>query len=416
MRRKVFSISLLIIALLASAWSAMPSAQKSISVQPKLDQDSPCARADTMLVGRSADLAIKHRINDLCDFKIRMDQIPSNVSDFDREFIKDSITSNTLEIQSIQIALKGATNEEWRGQLQMMLLMHTSDLQQAIAVAKKIGVDTTPDLTHASVYPQTPDYDLGIREENLVEKYLDPLTAALPGGGTVTPTGVPTDTGTVTAVPSETATATSTGIVTAMPSVTATSMATETGTATTTSVPTDTATSAMTSVPTDTETMTSTPTDTATMPSTTTETATATSTGTVTVMPSETMTTVASETATAVAAETMTAVSSETPTPMMTETATVTATSGPTVGTAFDILSLNILEDEHTSDIQSELAAERLVVNVELKAFAKHLADVTELHILFMNDLKHRMVDNYTPLPPELQADYQSPRRLDVNK
>lgn len=404
MRRKVFSISLLIIALLASAWSTLPSANKAISVQPKLDQDSPCARADTMLVGRSADLSIKHRINDICDFKIRMDQIPSNVSDFDKEFIKDSITSNTLELQLLQIALSGATNEEWRGQIQMMILMHTSDLQQAIAVAKKIGVDTTSDLTNASVYPQTPDYDLGIRTENLIEQYVDPLKAALPGGGTVTPTGVPTDTGT------------------AMPSETATAMSTETATSTMTSVPTDTET--MTSVPTDTVTMTSIPTDTATMTSTPTDTATATSTGTVTAMssetmtpmPSETMTAMASETMTAMASETSTAMPSDTATAMMTGTAMATATTGPTVGTAFDILSLNIIEDVHTSDVQSEMAAERLVVNDELKAFAKHSADVTELHLLFMSDLKHRMVDNYTPPPPELQADYQSPRRIDVNK
>jgi hypothetical protein len=53
------------------------------------------------------------------------------------------------------------------------------------------------------------------------------------------------------------------------------------------------------------------------------------------------------------------------------------------------------------------------VKNEELKAFAKHSADVTELHLILMGDLKHRLVDNYTPPEPEFQADYQSPRQFE---
>lgn len=34
------------------------------------------------------------------------------------------------------------------------------------------------------------------------------------------------------------------------------------------------------------------------------------------------------------------------------------------------------------ADVQAELAAERLLKHEELKAFAKHSADVTELHLL----------------------------------
>src|ERR1041384_7468997 len=203
MRKKVYSIWLLVVALIAGAWS-IPSPRSAAIAQPKLDATSPCNHATTQLVGRSADLPhVKNLIQDICDFHMRMDQLPSNVSEFDKDFIEDSITSNTLELQSLKIALSGATNEEWRGQIQMMIIMHTADLQQALAVAKKIGADTTPDLTHASVYPETPDYDLGKRFENLEEEYLNPLRAALPGGATETPTGVPTG------VPTDTSTATS---------------------------------------------------------------------------------------------------------------------------------------------------------------------------------------------------------------
>ncbi|HMB25389.1 MAG TPA: DUF4142 domain-containing protein, partial [Anaerolineales bacterium] len=203
---------------------------------------------------------IKKLIHDICDFRVKLSKIPKNVSELDKDFVEDSITENTLEIQSLQYALDHANNEEWKGQIRMMLAMHTSDLQQALAVAQKIGADTEPDLTHASVYPETPDYDLGKRYENLVEEYLDPLMN--------------------------------------------------------------------------------------------------------------------------------------------------------TTGVDFDTLSMDIIEDEHVADVQGELAAERLVKNNELRAFAKHAADVTELHLLVMGDLKHRLVDNYTPPEPEFQADYQSPRKF----
>ena len=417
MRKKVYSIWLLVVALIAGAWS-IPSPRSAAIAQPKLDATSPCNHATTQLVGRSADLPhVKNLIQDICDFHMRMDQIPSNVSEFDKDFIEDSITSNTLELQSLQIALSGATNEEWRGQIQMMIIMHTADLQQALAVAKKIGADTTPNLKHASVYPETPDYDLGKRFENLEEKYLVPLRAAVPGGPTSTPTGVPTgvptDTVTATGIPTDTATATGvptdTATATSLPTDTATMTMTATGTVT--SVPTDTA----TSIPTDTAT--NTPTDTAT--TTATETATSTATDTATMTATETTTSTPTDTATLTLGEVATGVPSDTatgaPTGVPTDTATATSvpTTGPTVGSAFDILSLDILEDEHTADVQSELAAERLTKNDEIKAFAKHSADVTELHILLMSDLKHRMVDNFTPPPPEMQADYQSPRRFE---
>jgi hypothetical protein len=297
-----------------------------------------------------------------------MNQIPRNVSEFDKDFVEDSITGNTLEIQSLQIALDSATDEEWRGQIQMMIAMHTSDLQQALAVAKKIGADTTPDLTHASVYPETPDYDLGKRFENLEEEYLIPLrNAAGSVTGTVTPTGIPTDTpfGTATEVPTETGTVVATDTATAI------------------GVPTDTPTAISTE-----ETATGAPTDTPTAIST---------------------------------EETATGTPFETPTGLPTETGTVFPTDTPTaVGTPpagntfsmFDTVSLDIIEDEHVADVQAELAAERLVRNNELQAFAKHSADVTELHLLLMGDLKHRAVDNYTPPPPEFQADYQNPRKF----
>lgn len=362
MRTNVYSIWLLVVALIAGAWS-IPSARNSAIEQSELDANSSCDHASTELVGRSADLPnIKGLIHDICDFHVKLDQVPRNVSDFDKAFVEDSITSNTLELQSLKIALASSANEEWHGQIQMMIDMHTSDLQMAIALARKIGADTKPDLTHASVYPETPDYDLGKRFENLTEEYLDPLKNAA-GGVIGTPTPVPTDT--------------PTGVATETP--------------TTVGIPTDTP----TVVPF----------------------------GTATMVPTDTPTGILTDTPTAIAADTATGVPTDTPTIVPTETATglpmdtPTAVSTGTPGgggtaTSFDIVSLNIIEDEHVADVQAELAAERLVRNDELRAFAKHSADVTELHLLLMGDLKHRLVDNYTPPSPEFQADYQNPRKL----
>src|SRR4051794_37082362 len=186
MQKKVYPILLLVMVLGLGIWTASPA--KYAAAQSANDATSPCDHASTELVGSSAELPrIKETIHDICEFRVNMDKVPKGVSEFDKDFVEDSITSNTLELQSLHYALDRVTNEEWRGQIRMMIDMHTSDLQMALAVAKKIGADTEPDLTHASVYPETPDYDLGKRYENLVEKFLNPLMSN--GGGVImTPT------------------------------------------------------------------------------------------------------------------------------------------------------------------------------------------------------------------------------------
>lgn len=204
MRKNVYLVLLLVIVLSLGAWVAAP-AQTTVA-QSNQDQTSMCDRASTELVGPSVDIPrVKGLIRDICDFRIRMNQVPKNVSKLDRDYIRAAIISNTLEIQSLQFAIDHATNEEWKGQMRMMLDMHLSDLQMAMDLAKKIGVSTDVDLTDVKLYPETPDYDLGIRRVNLVAEFLDPLmNAGNAGGGT--PTTVPGGpTGTVTP-PTSTAT------------------------------------------------------------------------------------------------------------------------------------------------------------------------------------------------------------------
>jgi hypothetical protein len=251
----------------------------------------------------------------------------------------------------------------------MMIAMHTSDLQMARELADAIGAETDPDLTDMPVYPGTPEHDLGMRRIDLVARFLDPLMS-VPATDTPTPvptlgTFVPTETGTL--LPNETPTAIDTGT----PVFTPTSVATETATETGTPIATETGT------------------------------ATSTVTGTL----------VATETGTPDATETATGLPTETGTAVPTETATAVSTITPPVRPDFDLLSLHVIEDEHVMSVEVALAAQRLAENAEIRAFARHAADVAKLHLLLMNDLKYRLAHNYTLPDPMFEEEYLPPRR-----
>jgi uncharacterized protein (DUF305 family) len=376
----------------------------------------------------------KELIHDLCDFRVRVNEIPSDVSELDQHFIEAAIAGNMLEIQSLEIARDNTTNEEWRGLINAMIIMHTSDLEMAVQVAEKIGADTDSDLTNARVYPETPAYDLGTRVIDLEARFLAPLmNAAGPTGtGTVAPTEtgtiLPTETG--TPAPTETATATqiATGLPTELSTITVTSSPnaftgrfvnllqtnvptdTSTATQTATALPTNTATETATALPTNTaiatQTATAFPTDTATATETATTlpTNTATATQTAIVLPTNT----ATATATATAIGTNTATSSPTVVP-------TDITPGPVPGVNFDLLAIDIITDEHAMSIETALVAQRLVENDEIRAFAKHAADMAHFHMMLMDDLQYRLVHNITLPLPRFHEDYQSPRRLEPN-
>ncbi len=243
--RKVLPVVFLVLALALGAWTANPAVLNS-GVKPTSSthwQDIP---------------GVQDRIQAISTFQVNLSAVSSsNVSTFDKQFIEESLTSNTLELESMKYAVDKVQNPDVRSLIEMMISMHTKDLETTTALAKQLGVSTSVDLTNASVYPETPDYDLGMRTENLVEEYLTPLK-------------------TVDTVP-------------------------------------------------------------------------------------------------------------------------------------FDELALDILSQEHQSDVQTELTAERLVQNDEIRAFAKHSADVTELHRLLINFVNDAMTLKYAT-PPDFQAPYQDPR------
>jgi hypothetical protein len=361
MQKKVYLIMFLVIAFALTAWSVSPAQSSGAQYAPE-QTTTECRSGAESLTGSLASIErVQNRVRQICDFNVRMTRLDSNISDLDRHFVEHSIAGNMLELEALEIALQGVQNEELRGLIQMMIPMHRHDLEMAMEAAERLGLNTAPDLTEAHVFPGTPEYDLGMREVDLVAKFLTPLRNAA-GVPVETPTAVPTYmTGTVTTVPTDV-----------------------TGTAT--GVPTD-ATGTVTSVPTDV-------TGTATAPATT-------ATGTATLVPA-TGTTVSSPTA--VATDTLTAIASP--------TALVTTTPGSGAMDNFDMVALHILEDIHVMHVETALAAQRLVENDEIRAFAKHAADGAGLHLILMSDLKHRLFDNYTPPPPDFQREYQGPRQF----
>jgi hypothetical protein len=367
MRKKVYLILLLVSLLALSIGAAYPA--MNVRAGSSLAQVAACDESASLLAGRLATLpGVPARVQDLCSFSVNINQVDDHVSRFDRRFVEYAIASNMLEIQSLEFTLARTQNEEWRGLIQMMIAMHTSDLQMALEVADAIGAETDPDLTDMPVYPGTPEHDLGMRRIDLVARFLDPLMS-VPATDTPTPiptlgTVFPTETGTL---PTETPTAIDTGTPVFTPTGVATETATETGTPI------------------------------------------ATETGTATSTVTETL--VATETGTPLATETETEIPTETGTAAPTETATAVPTTTPPVRADFDLLSLHVIEDEHGMSVEVAMAAQRLAANAEIRAFARHAADVAKLHLLLMNDLKYRLAHTYTLPDPMFEEEYLPPRR-----
>ena len=391
MRKKAYLILFLIVALVLSAWTVSPALSSSTRFRPE-QNTSDCQSGAAALTGYLATIpGVTDQVQQICDFNLRMNDLDPQLADLDSQFIEQVIVSNTLEIQSLQYALERVQNEEWRGLIQMMIAMHTHDLEMALAVAQKYNLNTSPDLTNVLVYPGTPNYDLGMRNVDLMAQYLNPLMSAGASVPTVTATPVATLTGTTTVVPtldtttlSVTSTVDLTGTATEIPTL---------DTATPTASPTETMTETFTPVPTDTSTMTPSPTSTIDL------------TGTTTVIP-----TLDTTTPSVTSTVDLTGTATEVPT-LDTTTPTITPTI-PGSPANFDMVSLHIIEEEHVMHVETALAAERLVQNDEIRAFAKHTADVAQLHLLLMSDLLHRLFDFYTPPTPDFQRDYQAPRQF----
>lgn len=274
--RKALPGVVLILAMFLGAWTApRASQQQQGSSQDESSHPGLPSKADAKLfvlaegsgpaklsgvLAKNQDA--QEKVQALLSYKMDFSKA-SNDSEFDKQFVEDSLTSNSLEIWTMVFALPRVKDANLRNLIQVMLVQHTQDQKTALQLASKFGIDTSVDFTKASVYPETPDWDLGKRTEDLRSDYMDPLV------------------------------------------------------------------------------------------------------------------------------------------------------EGAKI--SFDDRAQSILEQEHTSDVQSELTAERTIVNPELKAFAKHSADVTELHLQLL-DVVHAAMQQYDETPStDMMSQYMSPRDYTVN-
>jgi hypothetical protein len=377
MQKKAYLIWCLVVALALSSWTITTAMGASAPSKP--DQNTNhCNSATNNLVGNLAALPkVIYRVRLMCNFDVRMGEL-NKVSDLDRRFITASIASNMLEIQTLNYALGQAQNEEWRGLIQMMIIQHTEDLNMAMKIAKKIGANTSPDLTNMRVLPWHPGLRSGHPQGGSGGKVPQPFNECRrdthyshrnwhPHRMTGTATGIATiDTTTPSATP--TLGVTSTTSATVSPGTTTPSATSSLGVTSTASM---------------------TP-------------------GANTMTPSVTSTVALTGTASAVPTNMGSATPSAVPT-FVTPIPTIPGGANAN----FDLVSLMLIEDEHVMIIETALAAERLVQNDEIRAYARHAADMAQLHLLLINDIQQRMLRfMLTPPPLDFQREPLGPRRF----
>lgn len=173
--RKAVPGLLVILAMLLSAWTVSPS---------QATQAPPPGNAADKLVGHLADIpGVKERIEAMSAFQFDLDAVSAgDTSMSDKEFVDEALTSNTMELITMKYAAGCVENAELRGLIEMMIVMHTRDQMILQPLNEKLNgqaTKSTEDLMHASVLKGTPDYRLGMRTENLIEKYYRPLQKVL---------------------------------------------------------------------------------------------------------------------------------------------------------------------------------------------------------------------------------------------
>jgi hypothetical protein len=121
---------------------------------------------------------VQQKIQEISSFKPNVKALSPSNGKVEKMFIDDALTTNTEELAVMQYAVTRVQNGNLKALIQFMIDQHSEDqpvLQQLqLKLNKKNGADTT----NASVFPNTGDYLLGIRTENLDAKYLNRLQSA----------------------------------------------------------------------------------------------------------------------------------------------------------------------------------------------------------------------------------------------
>lgn len=174
--KKAVPALFLVLALVLGAWT-FQSAPGGSAFAKKTPTPTQPSVGTPILQGSLGQIPlVQQKINQISSFEPKMSAITKgNTSKDDKQFIEDSLKTNTEELAMIQYSLTRATNSDWRDLLNMMNAMHSKDQQTLLQLQLKVNGNQSADPSNVSVNPKVPEYTLGVRTDDLNSKYMDRL-------------------------------------------------------------------------------------------------------------------------------------------------------------------------------------------------------------------------------------------------
>lgn len=149
----------------AAGETAQPSESATAVVSETPVAGTPVVTATTTQVARGTQ---KQMLDYIASFSLDATTVTSaNVSAADRSFLDAALAMNTMEIQTMQTAIKRAHNKEVRSLAQMMLAMHQKDQTLLTQLQTNVGGNTRPALDRVAFLPGSPEQTLGFNWINL---------------------------------------------------------------------------------------------------------------------------------------------------------------------------------------------------------------------------------------------------------
>lgn len=186
----------IILALLLGAWSSVPgvfaqapqqAGTPGVGTLVPSGTSQPGTVSISTLTGAPAQVpGLQAAFQKVSAFKLQVNKV-KGTNKYDRMFAQDALVTNTEELAVLNYAVSRVTNPDLKNLVQFMIDQHSQDQTQVTQLNQRLNKKSSVDLTNASVFPGTADYDLGIRTENLNALYLDRLTSFSGSSATATP-------------------------------------------------------------------------------------------------------------------------------------------------------------------------------------------------------------------------------------
>lgn len=176
--RKALPGLFVILALVLGAWTVAPQGSN-----PPGGGSGSGSGSQTMPKSASDFLAkipgATQEMQRISSFKMNSKGISAkSVAKQDTEFLQDAFVSNKLELFTMQETVNKVQDQNLKSLIQMMIVMHTQDQKTIDSTMAQLSEKSNESYKSASVYPNTPDYNLGYRVENLQEEYLSKINSA----------------------------------------------------------------------------------------------------------------------------------------------------------------------------------------------------------------------------------------------